>query len=40
MERKLDEQGRYWPSLPLAIATARHFTTTVEDVFEPDEESQ
>jgi putative transcriptional regulator len=34
------EQGRYLPSLPLAIAIARHFTTTVEDVFDPDEEHQ
>lgn len=31
------EQGRYLPSLPLAIAIARYFTTSVEDVFEPEE---
>jgi len=31
------EQGRYLPSLPLAMAIARHFTTTVEDIFEPEE---
>lgn len=31
------EQGRYLPSLPLALAIARHFTTTVEDIFEPEE---
>jgi putative transcriptional regulator len=33
------ENGRYLPSLPLAIAIARHFDTTVEDVFELEEES-
>jgi putative transcriptional regulator len=27
------ETGRYDPSLPLAIAIARHFTTTVEEIF-------
>jgi putative transcriptional regulator len=27
------ETGRYTPSLPLAIALARHFDTTVEEVF-------
>jgi putative transcriptional regulator len=32
------EQGRYLPSLPLAMAIARHFATTVEDVFEPEED--
>lgn len=31
------EQGRYLPSLPLAIAIARYFTASVEDVFEPEE---
>ncbi len=33
------ETGRYTPSLPLAIAIARHFDTTVEEVFHagPDE---
>jgi putative transcriptional regulator len=30
------ENGRYLPSLPLAIAIARHFDTTVEEVFHPD----
>lgn len=30
------ETGRYLPSLPLAIAIARHFSTTVEDVFDPE----
>ena len=34
------EQGRYLPSLPLAIAIARYFTTTVEDVFEPEEDDR
>jgi putative transcriptional regulator len=32
------EQGRYLPSLPLAIAIARFFTTTVEEVFQPEED--
>lgn len=32
------EQGRYLPSLPLAIGMARYFSTTVEQMFEPDEE--
>jgi putative transcriptional regulator len=27
------ETGRYLPSLPLAIALARHFDTTVEEIF-------
>ncbi len=27
------ESGRYDPSLPLAIALARHFGTTVEELF-------
>ncbi|GAB2599015.1 helix-turn-helix transcriptional regulator [Streptomyces capparidis] len=31
------ETGRYLPSLPLAIALARHFGTTVEEVFHVDE---
>ncbi|MDQ1709132.1 MAG: putative transcriptional regulator [Frankiaceae bacterium] len=31
------ETGRYLPSLPLAIAIARHFATTVEGVFDPEE---
>lgn len=30
------ETGRYTPSLPLAIALARHFGTTVEEVFDVD----
>lgn len=28
------ETGRYLPSLPLAIAVARFFDTTVEEVFD------
>jgi putative transcriptional regulator len=32
------ENGRYLPSLPLAIAAARFFDTTVEDLFIPDEQ--
>lgn len=27
------ENGRYTPSLPLALALARYFQTTVEEVF-------
>jgi putative transcriptional regulator len=27
------ENGRYLPSLPLALALARHFDATVEDIF-------
>ncbi|WP_062464417.1 helix-turn-helix transcriptional regulator [Demequina soli] len=30
------ETGRYDPSLPLAIAIARRFTTTVEEIFHVD----
>jgi putative transcriptional regulator len=30
------ETGRYLPSLPLAIGLARHFGTTVEELFHPD----
>ena len=30
------ETGRYLPSLPLAIGLARHFGTTVEDLFHPE----
>lgn len=30
------EAGRYSPSLPLAIGIARHFRTTVEEVFHVD----
>lgn len=32
------ETGRYDPSLPLAIHIARHFNTTVEEIFHVDEE--
>ncbi len=31
------EQGRYTPSLPLAIALARFFNTRVEEVFLADD---
>jgi putative transcriptional regulator len=31
------EQGRYLPSLPLAIALARYFENAVEDVFYVDD---
>ena len=34
------EQGRYLPSLPLALSMARYFATTVEQMFEPDEEGR
>jgi len=30
------EKGRYLPSLPLAIALARFFDTSVEEVFDVD----
>jgi putative transcriptional regulator len=30
------ETGRYLPSLPLAIALARHFETSVEQMFSSD----
>ena len=30
------EKERYTPSLPLAIALARYFGTTVEEVFDAD----
>jgi putative transcriptional regulator len=30
------ESGRYDPSLPLAIAIARHFARTVEEIFHVD----
>ena len=30
------EKERYTPSLPLAIALARYFNTTVEEVFHAD----
>jgi putative transcriptional regulator len=32
------ENGRYLPSLPLALAIARCFDTSVEEIFTPDEE--
>jgi putative transcriptional regulator len=28
------EKGRYMPSLPLALALARYFETTVEEMFD------
>ncbi len=31
------ETGRYDPSLPLAIAIARHFHTTVEEIFHAED---
>ncbi|HVX41068.1 MAG TPA: helix-turn-helix transcriptional regulator [Gemmatimonadaceae bacterium] len=30
------ETGRYVPSLPLALALARYFGTTVEEMFDDD----
>lgn len=30
------EKGRYTPSLPLALALARYFETTVEEIFDGD----
>ena len=30
------EQERYTPSLPLALALARFFSTTVEEIFDAD----
>ena len=32
------ENERYLPSLPLAIAIARHFDTTVEQIFTLEED--
>ena len=32
------ENGRYLPSLPLALAIARNFESTVEEIFIPDQE--
>jgi putative transcriptional regulator len=29
------ERGRFDPSLPLAFTIARHFGTTIEDIFHP-----
>jgi len=34
------ETGRYLPSLPLALAIARSFAATVEDIFVDDQEGQ
>lgn len=31
------ETGRYLPSLPLALAIARHFDLIVEEIFDVDE---
>jgi putative transcriptional regulator len=31
------ETGRYLPSLPLAMAIARHFDLIVEEIFDVDE---
>jgi putative transcriptional regulator len=31
------EKGRYTPSLPLALALARYFETTVEEMFDGDD---
>ncbi len=31
------EKGRYVPSLPLALALARYFDTTVEEMFREDD---
>jgi putative transcriptional regulator len=31
------EKGRYVPSLPLALALARYFQTTVEEMFHEDD---
>jgi putative transcriptional regulator len=31
------EQDRYTPSLPLALALARYFETTVEEIFDADQ---
>jgi putative transcriptional regulator len=30
------EKGRYVPSLPLALALARYFGTTVEEIFDDE----
>jgi putative transcriptional regulator len=30
------EQGRYTPSLPLALALARYFSRSVEEMFDAD----
>jgi putative transcriptional regulator len=31
------ETGRYVPSLPLALALARYFETTIEELFDADQ---
>lgn len=31
------ETGRYLPSLPLAIAIARYFESSIEEIFDVDE---
>ncbi|MBV8159393.1 MAG: helix-turn-helix transcriptional regulator [Acidimicrobiia bacterium] len=31
------ENGRYLPSLPLALDLARYFDTMVEEIFQPDD---
>ena len=33
------ETGRYDPSLPLAFSLARLFSRTIEEIFQPDQES-
>jgi putative transcriptional regulator len=33
------ETGRYDPSLPLAFSIARLFDKTIEEIFQPDQES-
>ncbi|MDQ1485835.1 MAG: putative transcriptional regulator [Actinomycetota bacterium] len=32
------ETGRYMPSLPLAFSLAKFFSTTVESIFEPEDQ--
>jgi putative transcriptional regulator len=34
------ENGRYLPSLPLAIDIARYFDTTVEEIFQRDDKER
>jgi putative transcriptional regulator len=34
------ETGRYTPSLPLAIALARYFETTVEEMFHVEDQAR
>jgi putative transcriptional regulator len=33
------ESGRYSPSLPLAFRLAKFFDTTVDEMFDPEEEA-